>query len=432
MSRQRLVGRTNGSSAYLLDLAEAVRAAGLEPHLVQPSPVIFGRMPILRLKPAMKLFASHAVRGALRLGDTLIVLNPRVYLAAAIGVIAGVARRAGISADWARDRKLPHAISTPWTEADYAFVRRTVNPDDIVLADYMFQIEGLTALPAPPRASAIVMHDLYHTRTQSAARLGADDSIGAISVEEEAACFARADAVIAIQENEADFVRRAVPGVAAILAPMSYATHATPQPGEDDRILFVGSNTPPNVIGLQWLFDHVWPLVRTARPAARLDIAGTVARGIAAPSPQGVQFLGLVDDLDTLYAGAGVVISPLTYGSGLKVKLIEALAQGKAIVATGITLQGVEAIAGEAVRAANAPEEFAAAIADLCADPTARATLAKRALDVAEAHFSPRAAHAEFINWLTRKAAWRRGVAMGESLPQTPHRRTTGFAGRDG
>ena len=56
--------------------------------------------------------------------------------------------------------------------------------------------------------------------------------------------------------------------------------------------------------------------------------------------------LGRVDDLTPLYAGAAVAISPLRGGSGLKIKLIEALGQGKVIVATTTTLQGVTDIIG--------------------------------------------------------------------------------------
>lgn len=400
ISRQRIVGPTNGSSTYLIDLARAVRAAGLVPHLVQPSPIVFGRMPILRFQPAMDVFASVRMRSATRFGGLRLALKPALYVAAAIGVLSRFARSAGVTASWARDRKLPHSISTPWIEADRAFVRAHVEPGDIVILDYVFQVEALRALPAPPRASAIVMHDLFHARAAFANASGIADSSSALSRAQEIALMARADAVIAIQDEEAAFVREAVPGTRAILAPMSYETRPAAQPGENDRLLFVGSNTPPNVIGLQWLLDHAWPRIRAARPDATLDVAGTVARAFTVAPPEGVRFLGLVDDLRPLYTRAGVVISPLTFGSGLKVKLIEALAQGKAIVATPVTMQGVEAIAGDAVRVAEDPAAFADAVIALSTDPAERTALAARALAVAEAHFSPAASHGAFVAWL--------------------------------
>ena len=89
---------------------------------------------------------------------------------------------------------------------------------------------------------------------------------------------------------------------------------------------------------------------RRAAPPARLRVAGSVAASFAGSRIAGVTFLGIVADLAPLYARAGVVVSPLTVGSGLKVKLVDGLAQGKAMVVTGVTLQGIEDEASDALR----------------------------------------------------------------------------------
>jgi hypothetical protein len=78
VSRQRIVGRTNGSSAYLLDLASAVRRAGFTPHLLQPAPDLMGRWPVMRLRPEMNTFETHEIRGVLRLGTWVLARDPRV------------------------------------------------------------------------------------------------------------------------------------------------------------------------------------------------------------------------------------------------------------------------------------------------------------------------------------------------------------------
>src|SRR5437870_4061382 len=114
ISRQRVVGRTNGSSVYLLDLAHAVRLAGMTPHLLQPSPTMMGRWPVLRLKPEMKVFATHSIRGVWHFGDLVISRDWRVYAAVARALVSQVARRLGVKAGWARDRPLPYSIAIPW------------------------------------------------------------------------------------------------------------------------------------------------------------------------------------------------------------------------------------------------------------------------------------------------------------------------------
>jgi succinoglycan biosynthesis protein ExoO len=211
--------------------------------------------------------------------------------------------------------------------------------------------------------------------------------------------LARADAIVAIQEAEAGWARKALPGHEVILAPMAAAVKDRAAPGADDRILFVGSNTAPNVSGLAQFLADVWPAVRSARPGAQLDVAGSVARAFTA-APEGVRFLGVVDSLAPLYAEAGVVISPLNTGSGLKIKLIEAMAEGKAIVASPITLQGVEDIASDAVVVAEEPRAFAEALVRLLGSSAERETLAARALVVARNHFSPEGCYSALVNWV--------------------------------
>jgi succinoglycan biosynthesis protein ExoO len=398
ISRQRIVGATNGSSTYLLDLAHAVRAAGMIPHLVQPSPTVAGRWPMLTMRAETDVFASHRIRGMVRIGRRWISPVPRVYAAVARAVAASIARRLGVTARWTVDRPLPYAVAIPWTPADHAWLAAAARGiADVAIADYMFCAEGFRDLPDTAVPTAIVMHDLFHARAGKG-----QDSVALVDREQEIAMLAQADAVIAIQSAEAGFVTAHVPDTEAILAPMAASSVATAQPGRADRILFVGSNTAPNSVGLQWFFDSVWPAVRAAWPDARLDIAGSVARAFPQGGPEGVAFLGLVDDLDPLYAAAGIVISPLTFGSGLKIKLVEALAKGKAIVATTVTLQGCEAQCEGAVRVTDDPATFAGDIVALHRDDDARRALAEAALAAARRHFSAEACHAAFADWLRR------------------------------
>src|SRR6185503_16310562 len=146
--------------------------------------------------------------------------------------------------------------------------------------------------------------------------------------------------------------------------------------------------------GLRWFLDAIWPAVRSSVPDAILLVAGSVC-GAAKPLSDGVRLLGSVRDLAGLYRRAAVVISPLQAGSGLKIKLIEALAHGKAIVATGVTLQGVEQEVDGAVLVADDPADFAAAVIRLLSDEKLRLACASAALEVARTKFSPTACYAE-------------------------------------
>lgn len=399
VSKQRLVGATNGSSAYLIAIARSLAGAGHEVHLIQPSPNIFGRTPAMRLQPEMDVFASHAIRSTLRLGNWRIVLSPAIWAAAAVGVARKLLRKVGMKGRWTEDRARPYSVATPWARADLAFVERHLPPGcSAVIADYIFCAPALALAPGTA-ATGIVMHDLFHTRAG-----GGKDSVAIVSRDDEVRMLGAADVVLAIQQEEAAFVAAKVPGTRAVLVPMPAEIATSPAPGEDDRLLFVGSNTAPNTVGLGWFLEQVWPAIRQARPACVLEVAGTVHRGFEGPVPEGVHFLGLVPDLAPLYRDAGLVISPLTFGSGLKIKLVEAMAAGKAVVATSITLQGVADRCGEAVICTDDAAEFAGAATRLAGDRTARANLAERALASAASNFSAATVHRELRDWADGRA----------------------------
>jgi succinoglycan biosynthesis protein ExoO len=315
LSRQRIVGNTNGSSAYLLSLCAALCADGHSLHLVCPSPRMFGRWPALILGREMTVFRSISIRGAVRIGRLCIATDLAVLRRALVGTLGELLARLGLQVQ-GLTRPAPYAIGLPWERQDLLYVaRHAPTRADGVLADYAFLTEGISCVSAVG-PSAVVMHDLFSSRPAQFGPLGAEDTVAFVDVAAEMAMLGRAGAVIAIQEAEAAEVRRHLPETRVLLAPMAIEPTAAPQPGEGQELLFVGSNTSPNVDGLRWFFADIWPAIRHTHPQARLNVVGSVARSFPS-APAGVAMLGRVDDLAALYASAAVVVSPLRAGSGL-------------------------------------------------------------------------------------------------------------------
>ncbi|WP_174300195.1 glycosyltransferase [Caulobacter sp. S45] len=402
VSRQRLVGATNGSSAYLLGLCKSLSRAGYTLHLIQPSPAVFGRWPVLRMRAEMAVFARHHLRGASRLGNVLICTNPAVWLQATREVGARALRRAGLPSAFLSAVRAPYAIAAPWTAADLIFTaRHSPQGAAAVLADYAFQTEVLPYVIGAG-TSAVVMHDLFSARQQQFADRAAADATTTLERAEEIALLRMADFVLAIQKDEANAVAEDVRPSVTLVIPMGVKVRDRPQPGTGRQVLFVGSNAAPNVIGLTWFLAEVMPLVRRAMPEAELVVAGSVARAFDS-APPSVRFLGVVDSLEPIYASAAVVISPLTVGSGLKIKLVEAMAQGKAIVATSVTLQGFDPeVTRGAVICVDDAEAYATAVLDLLASPQAREGLGANALRLAADQFGEAAASAPLVEALRR------------------------------
>jgi succinoglycan biosynthesis protein ExoO len=401
ISRQRLVGRTNGSSTYLIGLATAVASRGMRVHLVCPSPTLFGRVPAFVLRPEMAIFDTIDIRGSIRIGNFIACVDPRVAMRAAAAMAGKLLQKMGVNAE-RLNRPAPYSVNLPWQIEDFLFVSRHARAHaDAIMVDYAFQTVAIPYVLRPEAPTAIVMHDLISSREAAYGPLGVSAADWEIDFESEMKILARADAVLAIQAAEASIVRQNLPLSEVIVAPLAAMPVAAAQPGSGCALLFVASKTTANIDALDWFIHEVWPIVIKAVPSAQLLVAGGV--GAMFPSvPAGIQLLGQVPDLTPLYAKAAAIISPLRGGSGLKIKLVEAMAQGKAIVATTTTLQGVEDVAGPAVAVADDAEGFAAAVIGVLGDEKLRTRYAEAALAVARSRFSAEACYAEFLDFLER------------------------------
>ncbi len=101
----------------------------------------------------------------------------------------------------------------------------------------------------------------------------------------------------------------------------------------------------PNRDGLKWFIAEVWPKLKIKHQNLELWIAGKGADAQlheAAKSDEQIKLLGFVDDLEKLHLQTRVFIAPLRFGSGIKVKVINALYRGLPVVTTSIGVEGME------------------------------------------------------------------------------------------
>ncbi len=262
-----------------------------------------------------------------------------------------------------------------------------------VLANYCFWGPFLGEGRLGARRTAILMHDLLSARIQRFQEAGLPLDCPHLSPGREMRWLAGAHTVLAAQEREAETIRPHIKS-RVLVAPVTLRPRAlSPDHLVAGRCLFVGSNIPPNRTGLAFLLREVWPEVRAEVPHATLAIVGTVCQTLFEFGAehelraQGIHGLGTVDSLETEYARAAVCLVPLLVGSGIKIKLLEALGFGKAVVSTPVGIQGLESWAGETVLVADNAPHFAEAITCLLAHDDLRAMRESSALRLAEEHF---------------------------------------------
>jgi glycosyltransferase involved in cell wall biosynthesis len=162
------------------------------------------------------------------------------------------------------------------------------------------------------------------------------------------------------------------------------------------HVLHLGALTwPPNADGLAWFLREVWPAVRRDNPLATLDVVGRrpprPVRSAAASAP-GVQLAGHVDDLDATLRQAAVLVVPLRAGSGMRVKILTALAHGIPIVTTRLGCEGIAVADGEHLLIADDSHAFGAALNRLLKDPQLAARLTGNGRRLIEERYDARTA----------------------------------------
>jgi len=186
----------------------------------------------------------------------------------------------------------------------------------------------------------------------------------------------RADQVVAVSQADKEALRCLVPGLPVSVVPNGVdAQYYQPAEGETDgSLVFTGKmDFRPNVDGVLWFFERVWPLVKVRLPQARLLVVGRNPSPRLSPllqDPQ-VRVTGFVPDVRPYIARANIYLVPLRMGGGTRLKVLEAMAMGKAIVSTSLGCEGIKTTGQELV-IADSESDFAQRVIDLWGDEKRR------------------------------------------------------------
>jgi len=169
------------------------------------------------------------------------------------------------------------------------------------------------------------------------------------------------DAVVCISSVDAGMLRQA--GFRKPLTSIPFGV--TPEPMdyvdvEPASLFHLGSmDWMPNQEGVDWFLQQVWPLLHREVPQARLYLAGRkMPRRLLEAHIEGVSVVGEVADAMHFIASKQINVVPLLSGSGIRVKIIEAMSAGKTVVTTRTGAQGIDARDGEHLLIADTAEDF--------------------------------------------------------------------------
>jgi len=192
---------------------------------------------------------------------------------------------------------------------------------------------------------------------------------------------AAADICVTASEVDSLFLQRVLPGARTHEVPNGVDTeyfrpwpHLAPDPA---TLLFVGTmHYGPNADAACYFVRSIWPLIRRVYPEVRLQIVGVSPPPdvVALAADANIDVLGTVHDVRPYFAQATVVVVPLRYGSGTRLKILQALAMEKAVVSTTVGAEGLHLFPSEIVQA-DTPRAFATAVIELLVESAKRKQL---------------------------------------------------------
>lgn len=311
---------------------------------------------------------------------------------------------------------LPYLLGK-WLSRDVdAALRRELCPTgqppwDVVYIDHLAMAVYLPLIrQVCPRARVVL--ECHNVESEFFAQFAAQRSWplrlvaereAALAAQHEARLVAQVDAVVAISQRDADALRALVwdrrqQAVWPLVVPPTVEL----QPVElldtlPPRVVYVGNLTwHPNVAGLDWLCQKVWPLVRAQRPEATLTIAGSglsqqADGSLAVPSGwrgDGIDVVGFVPALRDFVQGAAAMAAPVFGGSGVRIKLLDSLRLGVPTVTTHDGASGLPLHDDQELLISDDADGFAARLVRLCDDGALRRRLVQAGLTFLRTHHS--------------------------------------------
>lgn len=202
-------------------------------------------------------------------------------------------------------------------------------------------------------------------------------------------CWRRCQAVAAISPAVARACRAVARGPVLELPVGFRVPDAVPPVAEPARLFHLGAmDWGPTADGVAWFLARAWPAVLARHPQAQLHLAGRgVARFAAAhPAPR-VVVDGEVEDAGAYVRLGGILVAPVRSGSGLRVKVAEAMVEGRAVVATSLGSEGLGVEDGRELLLADDAGAFAAQVVRCLDEPALVRRLGAAAHAFAAAHF---------------------------------------------
>ena len=214
------------------------------------------------------------------------------------------------------------------------------------------------------------------------------------------------DGISAFTQEDLDWFRASGLKKPSVVCPAGFPLSETEfNEGKDNELFFIGSlDWLPNINGLRWFLEKVWPYVSESRPEATLHIAGRnpSSRVKEMCICKAVDFHGEVESSSDFIRDKQIMIVPLFSGSGLRMKIIEGMNMGKSIVATPAAVKGTICHDREDIFIGRDAHEFARGIISLLDNKALRKETGIRAMENVRENYNIFASAEKMMNFYSQ------------------------------
>lgn len=305
-----------------------------------------------------------------------------------IAALPGMLRSRALSVTYFHSGKLQKAIDEVLASQGIDAIFCSCSP----MAEYLFRSRYAQRIAASVRVMDLIDVDSQKWRQYAASR----PAWTAWIYRYEAQCLARYEARIVRTFDRVLLVSEAekaqLPGELQLSSVRSIPNgvdleyfspaHTGVFPASGPLLVFTGvMDYWPNVDGVQWFVEKIFPRIRASVPDVRFLIVGNrpTAQVRKLAATPGVTVTGFVEDIRDYVGAAGVCIVPLRIARGIQNKLLEAMAMGKAVVSTPQAYEGLRAQSGRDLLVAADEAAFAEATIQLLGDPQRAAVMGRKA-----------------------------------------------------
>jgi glycosyltransferase involved in cell wall biosynthesis len=289
------------------------------------------------------------------------------------------------------------ALYHPFVSDAVAWLRQYgASLDAVVLSRHYVAAKyvGPVRLYAPRARLIFDTVDVHHLREARAAELQGNADLAAQAQRtraQELKLMRECDVTLVVSTTEQQLLAPELPQVRIEVLSNVHEVYGRRREfdARQDLVFVGGFQHPPNIDAVLWFVRDVFPQVRALLPAVVFHVIGSKAPpAILELAHDGVSVHGFVDDIAPFMDGCRLSIAPLRYGAGVKGKVNMAMSHGLPVVATTPAVEGMHVRDGEDVLIADAPADFAAAIARAYTDADLWTRLSDNSLANVREHFS--------------------------------------------